>query len=261
MATEATAGRVSFVISKTLLGNTDGIKNISATLTPAAGSPAVNSGILALTLDTAAPTTPTLTLGNAVINGATVAEATVSSGVVFVTAESGASVAVTFSDGTRSVIKTVSDQGSNSAVPVTLLGMEIGSLGSQLHEGSISVRAVATDAAGNTSAAGSSSFVLDTIAPGKATLTLDSEVSNNSASLGEATTRLLTLAAELGSTVWLSFSDGVRTVNKAFLVSNASAQVAMLAASDLGTGASQLHDGRIQVYAVGGGRRRQRGWR
>ena len=249
-ATEATAGKVSFAISRTDLGG-DGNKSITATRTPAAGGTAVNSTTtLTLTLDTAAPTPPTLTLDNAVINGATLAEATVSSGVVFVNAESGASVAVTFSDGTRSVIKTVSGQGSSSAVPVTLLGMEIGSLSSQLHEGSISVRAVATDAAGNTSAAGSSSFVLDTIAPGKATLTLDSEVSNNSASLGEATTRLLTLAAELGSTVWLSFSDGVRTVNKAFLVSNASAQVAMLAASDLGTGASQLHDGRIQVYAV-----------
>ena len=135
-------------------------------------------------------------------------------------------------------------------MPVTLLGMEIGSLSSQLHEGSISVRAVATDAAGNTSAAGSSSFVLDTSAPSAPTLTLGAGVSSGGASLAEAVSSLLTFTAESGSTAWLSFSDGVRTINKTLVVNSTAPQTLAMLASELGTGASQLHDGNINVSAV-----------
>ena len=249
-ATEATAGRVSFAISTSLLGNTDGIKNISATLTPAAGGAAVNSSTLALTLDTAAPAAPSLALGNAVIHGATLADATSSSGVVLVSAESGVSVAVTFSDGTRSIVKTITGQGSNNAVRVTLSSTDIGSLGSQLHEGRISVSAVATNAAGNTSAAGSSSFVLDTSTPNAPGLALGDGVSSGGASRGEALDSLITFTAESGSTAWLSFSDGVRTLNKTLAVNSTATQTVAMLASELGTGTSQLHDGVINVSAV-----------
>ncbi|MCX8522104.1 MAG: Ig-like domain-containing protein, partial [Rhodoferax sp.] len=249
-AAEASAGRVRFAISKTAFGTADGNKSLSAARTPAAGGPVVNSSALVLTLDTQAPATPTLMLDNAAINGATLADATRSAGVVLVNAESGASVAVTFSDGAHSVIKTITGQGANSAVPVTLSGTQIGSLSSQLHEGSISVRAVATDAAGNASVAGSSSFLLDTSKPNAPTLALASGVANGGATLIEAVSSLFTFTAESGGTVWLSFSDGVRTIHKAIAVNSSVPQSQVLLASELGTGTSQLHDGSIHVSAV-----------
>ena len=249
--TEAAAGRVRFAISSTALaGSGDGNKSLTATRTALGGTAVNSSTALTLTLDTAAPAAPALALGNAAIHGATLAEATASSGVVLVTAESGASVVVTFSDGAHSVIQTVTSLGANSPLPVSLSGTDIGSLNSQLREGSISVRAVATDAAGNTSAASSSSWVLDTSKPGTPTLALGNGVGSGGASRGEAVSSLLTFTAESGSTAWLSFSDGVRTLNKTFAVNSSAPQTIALLATELGTGTSQLHDGSINVSAV-----------
>ena len=249
--TEAAAGRVRFAISSTALaGSGDGNKSLTATRTALGGTAVNSSTALTLTLDTAAPAAPALALGNAAIHGATLAEATASSGLVLVTAESGASVVVTFSDGAHSVIQTVTSLGANSPLPVSLSGTDIGSLNSQLREGSISVRAVATDAAGNTSAASSSSLVLDTSKPGTPTLALGNGVGSGGASRGEAVSSLLTFTAESGSTAWLSFSDGVRTLNKTFAVNSSAPQTIALLATELGTGTSQLHDGNINVSAV-----------
>ena len=82
------------------------------------------------------------------------------SGVVSVTAEVGASIVVTFTNGSHTVTKTLTGNGS-TAVPVVLSSADLVTLG----DGTISVSAKATDAVGNASSAGSTSFTLDTTAP------------------------------------------------------------------------------------------------
>jgi hypothetical protein len=112
------------------------------------------------TVDTSAPIAPVLSLGTGVANGATAAEAIAAGGVVTLTAESGASVAVTFTRGANTVTKTVTGNGA-TPVAVALAPADLTTLG----DGSISVSATATDAAGNASSAGTTSFTLDTAAP------------------------------------------------------------------------------------------------
>jgi hypothetical protein len=110
-------------------------------------------------LDTLVPTTPALVVGTGVDNGATESEATATTGVVTVNAETGSSTVVTFTRGTASVSKTVT--GTGAAQAVVLTAGDVTALG----QGTVSVSAVATDAAGNASTSGSSSFTLDTEAP------------------------------------------------------------------------------------------------
>ena len=137
----------------------------TATLIDAAGNTFAtfaNNPAGTLVIDTIAPAAPTLALGTGVANGATAAEATQGTGVVTVSGESGAIISVTFSrTGGGSVTKTVT--GSGSAQAVTLAAGDLNTLG----DGSISVSATQTDAAGNaqTAAAATTSFTLDTVAP------------------------------------------------------------------------------------------------
>jgi hypothetical protein len=140
------------------LGN--GIISVFATQPDAAGnvSPA---GTVSFALDTDAPNAPTLALGAGVIGGATQAEATQASGVVTVLGEAGAPITVTFTNGVNTVTKTVTGTGSAQAVP--LLDADRINLG----DGTISVTATQTDAAGNpqTVKVATESFKLDTVAP------------------------------------------------------------------------------------------------
>lgn len=92
--------------------------------------------------------------------GATSAEATQGTGVMTLTAESGSTVAVVFTNGSNVVTKNLS--GTGSAQAVTLSSADLITLG----DGMISVSATATDSAGNTSSFGNTSFTLDTLAPG-----------------------------------------------------------------------------------------------
>jgi hypothetical protein len=121
----------------TYTANSGNIANIDASALPV--------------IDTLAPTTPLLALGTGFANGATNAEATAAGGVVTVSAESGASTVVTFSRGGNTVNKTLT--GTGAAQAVVLSSADLTTLG----DGSISVNAVATDAAGNASSAGSTS--------------------------------------------------------------------------------------------------------
>jgi hypothetical protein len=139
------------------LGLSDDTYTIHITDGQGKGAPDLASH--ALTIDTHAPSTPVLALGAGVSNGATASEATAATGVVTVSGEAGSSIAVTFTNGTHTVTKTVT--GTGAAQAVTLLAGDLGTL----TDGTISVSAVATDAAGNASPAGSTSFVLDTKAP------------------------------------------------------------------------------------------------
>ena len=107
-------------------------------------------------VDTTKPLAPTLALGSGVSDGATSTEAKQSSGVVTVSAETGASTVVTFSRiGGGTVTKTVT--GTGSPVGVSLLDADLTTLGL----GTINVTVVATDLAGNASNSATSSFTYD----------------------------------------------------------------------------------------------------
>ena len=113
-----------------------------------------------IVVDTLAPVSPTIALGLGVSDGATSTEAEQNTGVVTITAETGASTVVTFTNGQEIVIKTVTGNGA-TAVPVVLTAEEVTDLG----EGEVSVRAVARDAAGNASDEGVSTFTRNTEQP------------------------------------------------------------------------------------------------
>ena len=182
----------------------------------------------AFSIDTTAPTMPTLALGSGVSGGATAAEATVSSGVVTVNAENGSTVLVTFSDSAspvHSFIKTVI--GTGAALAVTLESGDIGSGAAKLLDGSISVSTTATDAAGNVSAVATRSFTLDTGTPnieaapslallhGNAAATSALVAGDNivlTIPLGEAATGLAGLPSGSNSTVITLDSTGKNAV-------------------------------------------------
>ena len=122
-------------------------------------------------VDTTKPLAPTLALGSGVSDGATSTEAKQSSGVVTVSAETGASTVVTFSRiGGGTVTKTVT--GTGSPMGVSLLDADLTTLGI----GTINVTAVATDLAGNASNSATSSFTYDNyVSPaGNAVINLNS---------------------------------------------------------------------------------------
>ena len=222
----------------------DGSITVSANATDAAGNSSM-AGNSSFTLDTAKPDAPVFALVAGVATGATSAEAL--AGAVTVNAELGSSVAVTFTDSnSHSVIKMLN--GTGSALTVTLDSSDIGSGASQLQDGSITVSANATDAAGNTSMAGNSSFTLDTAKPDTPVFALGAGVSDGATS-AEAQAGAVTVNAELGSSVAVTFTDSNSHSVIKMLTGSGSAQNVMLDSSDIGSGASQLQDGSITVSA------------
>ena len=249
-ASDVTAGRVALTINKAALTGGDGQKSITAVLTHN-GTPTTSAALL-LTLDTGVPLAPTLQLDGSLLNGASLVEAIANTGVVFVNAESAASVAVTFTDSAnRRIVKKVSGQGINTPVAVALLADDIGSRSDQLHDGTITISAIATDAAGNASTAGSSSFTLYANAPAAApTLVLAPEIVGLvSQPEAYSPTGLLNISGQSGTTAWLTFSDGVRTLHKTQLLTGGTDTV-VLEGHETGTGTAQLHNGTITVSGV-----------
>ncbi|MCX8521849.1 MAG: Ig-like domain-containing protein, partial [Rhodoferax sp.] len=163
-ASDASAGKAILNISKSSLGS-DTLAGSSKALTAVvtkngADSPASNA--LNLTLDSTLPTV-SLSLGAGVANGASMAEVTASTGVLSLCAESGSRVMLSFTNQDNTRINRVMT-GTGLAQAITLTAAEIGANSNQLHDGSITVNAVAVDQAGNVNTA-VSSFVLDTQAP------------------------------------------------------------------------------------------------
>ncbi|WP_137680178.1 beta strand repeat-containing protein [Aurantiacibacter suaedae] len=220
------------------LGN--GVIAVSATAVDTVGN-ASQSKNLNLTIDDVAPTAPTLQLGTGVDGVVSIAEATAATGVATVGAEIGAVVTVTFSNGSDQITKTVVGQGTPQAVVLT--AGDLATLG----DGNISVTAVARDAAGNQSGASSSiDFTLDSSPPSAPALTLAAGVSDG-ATLAEAkaATGVVSMVAENGAQVTVTFTNGTNTVVKT-LVGTGSAQAVVLSASNL----AALGDGTVTVSAV-----------
>ena len=169
----------------------------SGTFTDAAGNPGTGASASTINFDTMAPAAPTLATGAGVSNGATAAEATASTGVVTVNAESGSRVLVTFTDSAsptvHSVVKTAT--GTGAAMAVTLASTDLGTGAASLLDGTITVSAVATDAAGNTSTAGTGTFTLDTVAPTLTTISSDKSALKK----GETATITFTFSEDPGS--------------------------------------------------------------
>jgi hypothetical protein len=138
------------------------------------------------TKDSTEPVAPTIELAAGAADGVTAAEAIASGGVVSVTAEADASVVVTLTnstDNTKALSKTLT--GTGSAQAVTLTAEDVAVLG----DGTINARAVATDAAGNESDAGTANFGLDT-APPTVAITSDKSALN----VGETATITFTFS-------------------------------------------------------------------
>ncbi|MCX8520922.1 MAG: LamG domain-containing protein, partial [Rhodoferax sp.] len=229
----------------------DGTIRVTATATDLAGNASTAGS--SFTLDTRTPDAPTLALGTGVEGGATAAEALAASGVITVTAESGSTVLVTFSDSAvtpRSFVKTIT--GTGVAVGITLASSDLGTGATRLLDGTIHVSALATDAAGNASTTASSSFTLDT-SIAATTLALGSGVSG-AVSLAKATqaSGVVTVLAESGSTVLVTFGNTASPAHSLVktLTGTGTAQAVTLAATDLGTDTSQIRDGTIRVSAT-----------
>ncbi len=219
----------------------DGTITVDAVATDAAGN-ASPAGTVSFSLDTNPPAAPVLALGTGVANGATASEATATTGVVRVTAESGSDIAVTFSNGGNTVSRTVTGTGS-TPVPVQLNASDLAELG----DGTITVDAVATDAAGNISPSGTISFTLDTISPAAPVLALGTGVANGAtASEATAITGVVTLTAEVNSSVVVTLSNGSNTVTKT-ITGNGSIPVPVLLTTD---NLASLGDGTIGVSAI-----------
>jgi hypothetical protein len=118
----------------------DGLISVSATSTDLAGNSST-AGTSSFTLDTSV-STPVLSLGTGIGNGATATEAVQATGVTTVTAETGSTVVVTFSrSGGGSVPITVTAGATATAVVLSAANL------TNLGNGLIQVSAVATDTA------------------------------------------------------------------------------------------------------------------
>ncbi|MCW2382933.1 MULTISPECIES: beta strand repeat-containing protein [unclassified Sphingobium] len=216
----------------------DGTISVSAIAKDVAGNTSAAATPASFVLDRTPPTAPVLALGAGVSNGATLAEAKAATGVVTVTAETGAAVTVTFTNGVNSVTKTLT--GTGSAQAVTLTAANLATLGN----GTISVSAVARDTVGNDSAATSRTFTLDMTPPNNPTLTVVGST-EKSAAAASSSAGAVTVSAELGSAVTVTFTNGANVVTKT-MTGTGAAQIVTLSTTDLAT----LGDGSVYVTAT-----------
>ncbi len=170
-----------------------GQHTLVAQVSDKAGNSSAISSPLQVTIDTIAPSAPTIATvaGDDVISQGE--ETTTLTG----TAEANASVTLTLGQGNTQTV-TADAQGNWQ---YTLTSADITAMG----QGAVSITATATDAAGNTSTAGSRSITIDTIAPNAptiATVAGDDVISQGE----EATT--LTGTAEANALVTLSLGQG-----------------------------------------------------
>ncbi|MEY4676726.1 MAG: hypothetical protein RLZZ470_1233, partial [Pseudomonadota bacterium] len=204
----STVGGTTFSLSNVSLSGSNTLK---AKVTNSAG---VDGTVYshAFVFDNTPPTTPVVTLGTGVADGATALEATDSTGVVLITVDAGSTNLVTLTGTSGVVTKTIT--GTGSAQAVVLSEADLTELGS----GTVAVSVVSTDLAGNNSTAGTHSFDLDETSLPPASTTVVSV--GFSADTGRSTNDLITkiasqtvrgtLSAPLrtGETVYVSMDAG-----------------------------------------------------
>lgn len=163
---------------------------ITATAEDAAGNTSTESNTVDVTIDTAAPSAPVVSTP---VDGSSTADATPT---YTGTAEAGSTVAITI-DGNAPVNVTADGSGNWTYTPST-----------PLSEGTHSVLATATDAAGNPSTTSATNdFTVDTTAP---SLTIDTPTSNGT--IGDNTPSIAFTATDAGSLAAECSVDGAAFV-------------------------------------------------
>jgi hypothetical protein len=213
----------------------DGSVSVSAVATDAAGNVSANAS-LRFTLDTTEAAAPTLAL---VTDSGAAGDGITNNVKVNVSAEVGAITVVTFAGSGGTVTKTVTGAG-NTPVAVTLDGAELATLG----DGSVSVSAVATDAAGNVSANASLRFTLDTTEAAAPTLALVTD--SGAAGDGITNNVKVNVSAEVGAITVVTFAGSGGTVTKTVTGAGNTPVAVTLDGAELAT----LGDGSVSVSAV-----------
>ncbi len=193
-ATTATSGTWSLDLatatpaSGTLNLNPNGSNAVSVSATDAAGNVSA-AGMQTLVIDTAAPGAPAITSAALTSSAAPILTGT---------AETGSSVTVTVGGATYATTAT----GGTWSLDLATAAPTTGSLSLNPND-SNAVSATATDAAGNTSSAGTQMLVIDTTTPSAPVVT--------NAALTNSTTPTLTGTAEGGSTVTVTVGGATYT--------------------------------------------------
>ena len=194
-------------------------------------------------IDNMPPSAPGLSLASGISNGATSSEAVSSNGVVVVTAESGATVTVRFTNMGKELTKTIT--GTGGSQNVVLQSADLVTLG----DGTVTVSVRQTDAAGNvqTDSPVTAQFVLDTSIPPSPTLSLGINVSDGATSReavsGAGVVVIGATSGFLTTTVFTRSGGGAVTKTLTGLGLN---QPVVLQSADIST----LGDGVISVTSV-----------
>ena len=173
----------------------EGAETLSVTATDAAGNTSA-AGTRDITVDTLAPAAPVISdvAGDNVINGSE------QSAAIAGTAEPNAAVALTIGANVRTVMA-----NAQGAWTYTLTSDDITAMG----QGPETLSAKATDAAGNTSDAGTRSLTVDTVAPNAPSIS--SVAGDDVINAGEQTASI-SGTTEANASVALTFGGTVRTV-------------------------------------------------
>ncbi|MFA6014096.1 MAG: Ig-like domain-containing protein [Gallionellaceae bacterium] len=208
----------------------EGAHTLSVQLVDAAGNENLIGGEITFRIDTLAPAAP-------VINSIT-SDDIISAGEQAVaisgSAEANATIALSLGSNVRSITADASGNWSYS-----LLAADISSMG----QGGVTLNAVATDLAGNSSTTGTRGINVDTLPPAPPASVILPNAADAMAS--EAVNGAFTVNAELGSVVTVTFTNGTNTIEQTFIATGAPIEVS-LTTIDLIT----LGDGTISVSAT-----------
>ena len=187
------------LVSADITAMAQGAETLSATQTDAAGNSSA-AGTRVVTVDTLAPTvTGVLVSAGDAINASEFTAGVTITGA----AEAGARVDITFADTTT--VRSVT-AGSTGAWTYTLTKADISAMG----QGSETFTVKATDAAGNTGIAASTTISIDTAAPTMSSFALTTASDSGTKADGKSNVAAPTiqLTAELGSTLSIDLGKG-----------------------------------------------------
>ena len=168
------------------------------------------------------------------------------SGVVTVTGELDAAIAVTFeNEAGTTVVKTLT--GDATAQAVVLLAADLVTLG----DGPVSVSAIQTDLADNESSAATASFDLVTAAVAAPGLALGADV-DGVVSAGEATasTGIVTVSGEAGNTITVTFTGTAGVVTAATVTATGATSQPVTLDETTDGDLSTIGDGLVTVSAI-----------
>ncbi len=185
----------------------NGSLTVSVTQTDTAGNTS-SAATQSITLDNSDPTAPTITTpveGDGYVNAAEDNDVLIAGSG----AEANASVTVTITDGANSLDQTVTADGSGNW---TVSGSEFDV--SAFNNGTLTVTATQTDAAGNTSTASTQDITLDNSAPSAVTITTPIETDGIVNAAEDADVLIAGSGAEANASVTVTVTDGVNSLDQ-----------------------------------------------